>query len=72
MENMNMENMGKEKINLMTQAKGEAEAIRIQAQAIQSQGGKEYVNLKTIEKWDGRLPINLYGSAPIPFLNVAN
>ena len=35
-------------------AKGEAEAIRIQAQAIQSQGGAEYVRLKTIEKWDGK------------------
>lgn len=35
------------------QARGEAEAIRIQAQAITSQGGREYVNLKTIEKWNG-------------------
>lgn len=37
----------------IAQAKGEAEAIRIQAQAIQSQGGAEYVRLKTIEKWNG-------------------
>lgn len=54
----------------ISQAQGEAEAIRIQAQAIQNQGGAEYVRLKTIEKWDGHLPQNLYGSAPIPFLNV--
>lgn len=54
----------------ISQARGEAEAIRIQAQAIQNQGGAEYVRLKTIEKWDGKLPINLYGSAPIPFLNI--
>lgn len=53
-------------------AKGEAEAIRIQAQAIQNQGGAEYVRLKTIEKWNGVLPQNLYGSAPIPFLNTTN
>lgn len=37
----------------IAQARGEAEAIRIQAQAITSQGGREYVNLKTIEKWNG-------------------
>jgi regulator of protease activity HflC (stomatin/prohibitin superfamily) len=38
------------------QAKAEAETIRIQAEAIKSQGGQEYVNLKWIEKWDGKLP----------------
>ena len=54
----------------IAEARGEAEAIRIQAQAIQRQGGAEYVRLKTVEKWDGKLPVNLYGSAPIPFLNV--
>lgn len=37
-------------------AKAEAESIRIQAEAIKSQGGAEYVNLKWIEKWDGKLP----------------
>lgn len=40
----------------IVQAKAEAEAIRIQAEAIRSQGGQEYVNLKWIEKWDGKLP----------------
>lgn len=45
----------------IAQAKGEAEAIRIQAQAIQNQGGTEYVSLKWIEKWDGKLP-NYVGS----------
>ena len=54
----------------VTNAKAEAEAIRIQAQAITQQGGAEYVRLKSIEKWDGKLPVNLYGSAPIPFLNI--
>lgn len=37
----------------VAQATAEAEAIKIQAQAITQQGGKEYVNLKTIEKWNG-------------------
>lgn len=54
----------------IAQAKGEAEAIRIQAQAITQQGGKDYVSLKSIEKWNGVLPVNLYGSAPIPFINI--
>jgi regulator of protease activity HflC (stomatin/prohibitin superfamily) len=48
-----------------TQAKAEAEAIRIQAEAIQNQGGAAYVNLKAIEKWDGKLPqYSLGGSTP--------
>ena len=52
----------------IAKAKGEAEAIRIQSQAIQSQGGAAYVNLKAIEKWDGKLP-NVNGGA-MPFINV--
>lgn len=52
----------------VTQAEGEAEAIRIQAQAIQAQGGKEYVNLQAIAKWDGKLPT--YTGGVIPFVNV--
>ncbi len=35
-------------------AKGQAEAIRIQAQAINSQGGADYVELQRIKAWDGR------------------
>jgi len=53
----------------IAEAKGEAEAIRIQAQAIQSQGGAEYVNLKAVEKWDGNLPQYMMGSS-IPFVNI--
>lgn len=53
----------------IAKAKGEAEAIRIQSQAIQSQGGAAYVNLKAIEKWDGKLP-NVNGGA-MPFINVS-
>lgn len=37
-------------------AKGEAEKIRISSEAIQKQGGKEYIQLQFIEKWDGVLP----------------
>lgn len=35
-------------------AQAQAEAIKIQAQAINSQGGADYVHLKTVEKWDGK------------------
>lgn len=49
-------------------ARGEAEAIRIQAQSISAQGGAAYVALKTVEKWDGALPI--YNTGPIPFVEL--
>jgi prohibitin 2 len=44
------------------EAMGEAKAIQIQAQAISQQGGDNYVKLKEIEKWDGRLPETVVGS----------
>lgn len=50
-------------------AKAEAEAIRIQAEAIMSQGGSQYVNLKAIEKWDGKLPQWTAGGAT-PFITI--
>ena len=37
-------------------AQAEAESIRIQSAAIKEQGGQDYVNLKALEKWDGKLP----------------
>lgn len=40
----------------IVQANAEAEAIRIQTEAIRSSGGAEYVQLKWIEKWNGKLP----------------
>lgn len=50
-------------------AQAEAQTIRIQSEAVRAQGGKEYVSLKAIEKWDGALP-TYTGSGPIPFLNL--
>ncbi len=50
-------------------ARAEAEAIRIQSEAIKAQGGAEYVQLKAIEKWDGKLP-TYQGSGPVPFLQI--
>ena len=42
-------------------AKAEAESIRIQAEAIKNQWWAEYVNLKWIEKRDGKLPTTQFG-----------
>ena len=66
----NLERIKVEADQKIAQARGEAEAIRIQADAIRAQGGKEYVNLKGIEKWDGRLPTYTGGNGPMPFLEI--
>ena len=54
----------------VAQATAEAEAIKIQAQAIQRQGGASYVNLKAVEKWDGHLPAQMIPGGALPFLNL--
>lgn len=46
-------------------AKAEAESIRIQTQAIKEAGGQEYVELKRIEKWDGKLPTTVTNGTPL-------
>ena len=53
----------------VAKAKGEAEAIRIQAQAINAQGGKDYVQLQAIGKWNGELPKYMMGGAT-PMINI--
>ena len=54
----------------IAQAEAEAQAIRIQAQAITQQGGEDYVRLKAIEKWNGTLPTQFIPGMSVPFLNV--
>lgn len=51
------------------EAQGEADAIRLRAQAIQAQGGKEYVELEAIKKWDGKLPTTMPGQTT-PFIHI--
>ena len=55
-------------------AKATAESIRLQSEAANNE---KYVSLKKVEvqlemakKWNGVLPVNIYGSAPIPFLDI--
>lgn len=59
----------------VAQAKGESEAIQLQAATLQAQGGNQYIQLKAleiqakaIEKWNGAMPLVTGGS--IPFLNL--
>jgi regulator of protease activity HflC (stomatin/prohibitin superfamily) len=51
-------------------ARGEAESIAIQAQAVKTNGGEQYLRLQAINKWNGVLPTYMGAGAPIPFLNV--
>lgn len=53
----------------IAQAEGEAKAIAIQAQAIQTNGGEQYVRLQAIDKWDGKLPTYM-GGGTVPFVNI--
>lgn len=55
----------------VAQAKGEAEAIKIQASAIQSQGGADYVKLQWIKAWEhgnSQVPNTVIGNGSNSFL----
>lgn len=51
-------------------ATAQARAIQIQAQAITQQGGKDYVQLQAIMKWNGQLPTQMIPGATVPFINL--
>ena len=60
----------------LTNAKAAAEALKIQNEALAQ--NREVLELRRIEvdmqraqKWDGKLPVNIYAGAPIPFLNTS-
>lgn len=53
-------------------ATADAEAIRIQAEAVNSQGGADYVQLQAIQKWNGQLPNQFVPGSAVPFLNLTN
>jgi regulator of protease activity HflC (stomatin/prohibitin superfamily) len=54
----------------IAQAEGEAKAIAIQASAIQSNGGQNYVQLQWIEKWNGKLPDTVLNGNSSMMLNM--
>lgn len=51
-------------------AKAEAESIKIQASAINAQGGADYVRLQAINKWQGVLPTTMLPNGTLPFLGI--
>ena len=52
----------------VAKAKGDAEAIRVEAEAIRT--NPEIVQLRAVEKWDGRLPTTTGSGQPLPFVGV--
>lgn len=48
-------------------AKAEAESMRIRSQALSQ--NQNLVAYEAVQKWDGKLPVNIYGSAAIPFVD---
>src|SRR3990172_6142591 len=51
-------------------AEATARAIKIQAEAITQQGGKDFVQLKAVEKWNGVLPTQMIPGSSVPFINL--
>lgn len=50
-------------------AEAAAKQIEIQAAAINSQGGADYVELQAIKQWDGKLPTQMIPGETLPFIN---
>jgi regulator of protease activity HflC (stomatin/prohibitin superfamily) len=66
-----LERIKVEAASRIAQAEGEAKAIAIQASAIQSNGGANYVQLQWIEKWDGKLPATVVGADSKTLMNIS-
>lgn len=54
--------------SLRLRSEAEANAIRVRAQALESNA--KLIDLTLAEKWDGKLPVNMYGGGAVPFINV--
>lgn len=54
----------------VTTATAEAQAIKIQAEAVTQQGGADYVKLKAIEKWNGTVPQSMIPGSAVPFIDL--
>ena len=48
-------------------AEAEAKSMAIRSEALSK--NQNLVAYEAVQKWDGKLPVNIYGSAPIPFIN---
>ena len=50
----------------LIEAQAEAESMKIRSQALSQ--NQNLVAYEAVQRWDGKLPVNIYGSAPIPFI----
>ena len=49
-------------------AEADAKAMKIKSEALSSNPG--LTQYEAVKRWNGQLPTNMYGSAPVPFVNV--
>jgi len=49
---------------------GRAAAATVESRADALSQNPKLVSWEAVQKWDGKLPVNLYGSAPMPFIDV--
>lgn len=54
--------------SILLRAEAEAKGIRLKAEALRENAS--LVELTAVERWNGVLPVNMYGSAAIPFVNI--
>ncbi len=54
----------------VNRARGEAEAQRLEAEALKSVGGSLVLQARAIDKWDGHFPQVLGGDGVLPFMNI--
>ena len=54
----------------ITEVQGAAQASAIKAQADALAANKNLIELRKAERWSGNFPTHMYGSAPLPFMNV--
>ena len=50
-------------------AEAKRDAIKAELEALKLSNSKEYIMLKAIEKWDGKLPVSTSGNT-LPFLDL--
>ena len=50
-------------------AEAEAKSMEIRAKALEQ--NRSLVEYEAVQKWDGRLPVNMYGNAPVPFISIS-
>ena len=55
----------------MSRARADSIVIALKIEALKKQNSKEYLSLKWIEKWDGRLPQVNAGDKTIPMINLS-